>query len=206
MHLKRNEVPVEWPIERKGTKYVVSTNLRKGVPVLIALRNMLELAGTRKDVKEMIKLGKIKVNHKKINEESHPLALFDILSLENKNFKLEIKNGKFKLEETKDNDEKIAKIIGKKVLNNGKVQLNLSDGRNYIASEKANTGDSAIIDLKNSKIIKMVKMGEKSKIIFIAGKHLGEEGEIEKIENKTAVVRTKKGKVNAELNNLMVTK
>jgi len=40
MHLKRQKVPKNWPIKRKGTSYVVrpKSNLSNGIPILIAIR------------------------------------------------------------------------------------------------------------------------------------------------------------------------
>ena len=53
MHLKRQNTPKSWPIHRKGTKYIVRPqfNPRKGVPILILLRDMLKVAKNRKEVK-----------------------------------------------------------------------------------------------------------------------------------------------------------
>ena len=56
MHLKRQKIPKNWPIKRKGTKYLVrpNSNLTKGIPILIILRDMLKVAQNRREVKRII--------------------------------------------------------------------------------------------------------------------------------------------------------
>ncbi len=192
MHLKRNKVPKKWPVKRKGSKYVVrpNHNLRKGIPVLIILRDILELVENKKEVKTLINLGKIKVNNKEIKSEKHPLILFDILSLKDRDFRLVLSGKKYKIEEGR--GEKISKVIGKKILKGRRLQVNLSDGRNYFTKKKIKTGDSVVIDIKENKISKILPLKESCKVLFISGRHMGEEGEVTKIEGKILV------KVNGE--------
>lgn len=210
MHLKRSQSPKTWPIARKGTKYIVRSlqNLKNGVPLLIALRDILQVAENRKEVIHILNLGKIKVNGKIIKREKYPLTLFDNLSLEDKNLKLIIKNKKFAFEEVngRNADQKIAKIIGKTIVNGGKIQINLSDSRNYLIKEKAKVGESVIIDLKENKVEEILQLKNGSKIIFISGKHIGEEGKVEKIEDKIIIVSSGKEKINAKQESLMVIK
>ena len=56
MHLTRAQASNKIPIPRKGSKYVARPlmNLKDSVPVVIAVRDMLKLARTAKEVKKMI--------------------------------------------------------------------------------------------------------------------------------------------------------
>ena len=56
-HLSRQEIPKKWPIERKGSTYIVRPRFdtENGIPLLIALRNMFNLAQTRKEAKKIIR-------------------------------------------------------------------------------------------------------------------------------------------------------
>lgn len=209
MHQKRNKTPKIWPIPRKGTKYVVRAvhAQKKGIPLLIVLRNILKIAKDRKEAKMLLNLGKIKVNGKIIREEKFPLLLFDILNLAEKNFKLILKNKKFAVLEIKDKKlEKIVKVVGKKLVGKGKMQINLADGRNYLFDKKVRVGDSVVVDLEANKIVEVLPFEKGRKIMFIAGKHLGEEGEVESIDEKTANIKVENEKINAKLNNLIVIK
>ena len=56
MYLKRQKVPKNWSIHRKGTKYVVRprANFEKGVPLLIVLRDMMKVVQNRKEAKKAL--------------------------------------------------------------------------------------------------------------------------------------------------------
>ena len=41
--MKRQKAPKNWPIKRKGTKFVIKGD-EKGVPLLIALRDILKIS------------------------------------------------------------------------------------------------------------------------------------------------------------------
>lgn len=205
MHLTRNEVPRTWPIPRKGTKSIVvpKNNKANGIPLLILLRDMLKIGEKRKEIEKIMREGKIKVNGKVVKDEKYALVVLDILSLGDKSYKLVLKNKKFNLEETKEK-EKIVKIVGRKILKGKKVQINLGDGRNIMTSEKLNIGDSVAINFEG-KIARKIELKENAKVMVISGSHIGEEGKVERIDekNKTADIRMVKEKVNLNLNRIM---
>lgn len=195
MHLKRNESPGIWPIPRKGTKCLAVPNHYKmrAITALLALRDLLKVGKTAREIKNIIHEKKVKINGKVISDEKFPLMLFDTLSVGNKNYKLNIENKKFKLEETKENT-KISKIIGRKILAGKKMQINLNDGRNFLAKEKMNIGDSVLV--QDGKIVKVIPLKIGAEVIVIGGSHLGEEGKVEKIDKRTVTVTLKHGKLN----------
>jgi small subunit ribosomal protein S4e len=214
-HLKRHAIPKRWPIQRKGTAFVVKPNrsFSESLPVLIVLRDLLKVAKNRKEVKKMIHMKNILLNGKEVRDEKEGILLFDIITLtpSKNNYRLTIiKNEKFNLEEIKESEanSKIAKIIGKKILKGKKVQLNLSDGRNFLSNIQCKIDDSVSINLKEKKIEKCIQLTENSSVIVFAGKHSGEKGKIEKInkEKKTAEINTGKEKINVLIKQLMVTK
>ena len=49
--MKRQMAPKNWPIQRKGTTFVVKGD-EKGVPILIALRDMLKISKNKPKVEE----------------------------------------------------------------------------------------------------------------------------------------------------------
>jgi small subunit ribosomal protein S4e len=213
-HLKRHAIPKSWPIQRKGTTFVVQPNrgFSDSLPVLIILRDLLKVAQNRKEAKKMIHMKSILLNGKEVRDEKSGVMLFDVITLvpSKKNYKLVVlKNEKFHIEEIKENEAntKIAKIIGKKVLKGKKVQLNLSDGRNFLANLKCKVNDSVLINLKSKKIEKCIPMEEHSEAIVFAGKHSGEKGKIEKINHERKIVEINNGKenINALIKQVMVT-
>lgn len=212
MHLKRNEMLKIWPLKRKGTKYLVRPlhNLKTGIPLLIILRDILKLGKTRKELKNILNEKRIKVNQKVVKNDKFPLGILDVLSLDNKNFRIIIKNKKFSLKEIeeKEAEEKVVEIIGKKILRGKKVQINLMDGRNYLIKDDLKVGDSVIINLKENKITNTARFKENSKVLFVSGKHIGEEGIIKKIDNerKLATIKLKDEEVSTHFKTVMVIK
>lgn len=201
-HLKREQTPKSWPIERKGTTYIVrpSYNLSSGVPVLLIIRDLLKLGRTRREVRKAINAGQILLNHRKVSDEAESASLFDILTivppkgsqLKAKNYKVIIgKNKRFNVDEVSDADaeRKIIKIADKKTLKGKKIQINLMDGRNFISDMKCRVNDSVVVNLKDKKLEKCLPLKAGSKAIVFAGKHAGEEGKIAELEEGNNMVK-----------------
>jgi len=167
MHLKRQQSPKNWPTKRKGTTYIVRPryNISGGLPISIIMRDVLGFAKTRREVKKAINLKQILLNNKEVLDERSNALLFDIITiippkesnLPEKYYRIEIgENKKFKVEEInkQESNHKIAKIINKKTLKGNKIQINLSDGRNFLSDFKYKVNDSVLINLKDKKIEK----------------------------------------------------
>ena len=213
MHLKRQKVPKNWPIKRKGTSYVVrpNSNLYNGLPILIAIRDILKLAQNRKEVKKIIHKKQILLNESPIKDEKNSICLFDKLTIvpSKEFYQLSLsEKGKFQIEKISPGEEnfKISKIINKKVLKGKKIQLNLSDGRNFLSNIKCSVNDSVLIDLKKRKIEKCLPLKERAEILVFAGKHSGKKGKINKMDlkKKTAELLSNEEKINVLIKQIMV--
>jgi ribosomal protein S4E len=86
------------------------------------------------------------------------------------------------------------------------IQINLNDGRNYLFDKKTDVGDSVIINFKENKIQEILPFQEGCKIMFIKGKHIGEQGTVSNIDEKRKIimVKTEAGEINAKQANLIV--
>ncbi|MEK6848171.1 MAG: hypothetical protein AABX65_00890 [Nanoarchaeota archaeon] len=204
MHLKRQEAPNNWPIARKGTAYVVVPRQAPGesIPLLVIIRDILHLAKTRKEVEMSLRSGKIKVNGKATRDDRFCARLFDIIDIGDKRYAVGLsKNGKFRVEETHKARKltKILMITGKKTLKNNKTQLHFNDGRGIISKDKYKTKDFVLFDLENSKIIKNIPLKKGQKIIVVKGKHSGEDGKLDSVENDKAIILINSSKINIPL-------
>jgi small subunit ribosomal protein S4e len=210
-HQKREQTPKNWPIPRKGTAFVVKGNA-KGVPVLVALRDMLNLAQNRNEVKKAIHKRALVISGKKVHDEKKIIYLYDILSIlpSKKDYQLVLNDkGKFiftQVSKEKTN-EKISKIISKKRLKGNKIQVNLLDGRNYFCDIKCSLNDSVLISLDKKKITKILPMKKGAEVLVIGGKHSGKIGKILSLDEKEKIVEieSKEGKFNILIKHLMVT-
>ncbi len=215
MHIKRQVIKKFWPVPRKGTVFlsVVTHNKTDGVPLMTIMRDVLKLVRTRKELKKLINGKKIQINGKTIRETNYPLMLFDVLSLPSikKNYVAVLKSKKMHLEELpeKDAGSRTYKVLGKTPLKSKKIQINLSNGKNVISSEKIKVGDFVLISNSHNKIIKIAPIEKGSQVNIVKGKHVGKEGKINSIvkegENNVAEIETKdKDKIRVKVEDLFM--
>lgn len=212
MHLKRQKTPKSWPVKRKGTTYIIrGRDLKNGIPLLIALRDMLKITKDRRETKIALNSGKILLNSKIARDEKNTAKLFDVITIfpSKEYFRITLnEKGKFDLEKENEKDSiyKISKIENKKILKQKKIQINLSDGRNFLFNEKCKTNDSILINLKENKIEKCIELKEKANALVIGGKHAGTKGTIIKVDNekKSVELENKEKKINVLIKQLIV--
>lgn len=211
MYKTRSSMSKLLPIPRKGTRYIVtpSHDHQKSIPLLIAMRDILNIVNTRKELKKIIIDKKVSINSKVAREDSHSLVLFDTLSLKdaNKYYRVDYsESGKLMLKEISEKDagRKIVKVVSKKMLKGKKVQINFNDGRNILSNEKINVGDSALVDFSTKKIEKILPVKEKAKVTVIKGKHMGSTGEISKIDQEKIYVKSKSKEFEIKLEEFIV--
>lgn len=210
-HMKRQTIPKIWGLPRKGTTFVMK-NTTKGLPLVIALRDLLGIAQNKREVKKAVHKKDLMISNKLARDEKTPLELFDLLTIvpAKKNYSLTLTDkGKYALEEIADKDakSKVSKVIGKKAIGEKKIQINLLDGRNYISDVKCNVNDSVTIDLVKNTISKVIPLKEKASVLIVGGKHIGTSGKITKMipEHKMIEVETKEEKFNVLIKHIMVT-
>ena len=202
MHIKRMTIPKTWPLPKKEKIYIVrgkgSHSLKLSLPLLVIFRDILKDVNTRKELKKILLKGEIMVNNEIIKNENFSVGLFDRIYVKkyDKGFSLILDiNRQLKIMEiSKDKmQKKPFKVIGKRVLDNKKIQVNLYGGWNILTSEKLNIGDSVLISLKDKKIVETLKFAKGSFALVISGKHMGEHGKIESVDNKvTLTIKNKK--------------
>lgn len=191
MYQNRSEVSMRIPIPRKGTKYVARQrgSLKNSVPVVVAIRDMLKLARTTKEVKKMIHEKALKINGKEVKDHRESINLLNILQADKSYLLTFLTTGRFVLEEHKEK-ERTCKVIGKKILSGKKVQLNLHDGSNVISDKKITVQDTVYLDF-SGKLTKHVVIEKGKSCIIISGKYIGRKGKIESAENGNVTVKMK---------------
>jgi len=192
MHLTRIESTTKLPIQRKGTKYIARTkgSLQNSVPVVVAVRDMLNLARTTKEVEYMVRNKLLFLNGRNVRDIHEAINLFNIISA-GKHYKLSLNlSGKFNFEEIKDSDSRQCKIIGKKSQKKRTTQFNLHDGTNILSKEKLNIGDTVTLN-KEGKIISHTPLERGKECIVISGKYSGHKGKIEARDGRIIQVNLK---------------
>lgn len=199
MHIKRKASSIKLPLARKGTKYIARAfdNHTSAVPVIIAVRDLLNLAKTRKEVLQMIKNKVLKINGRLVRDPKESIKMFNIFEAGKKYVLTLLPTGKFVLKETKE-DSRIGKIIGKKLVGKNRIQFNLHDGTNFISSEKMTIGDSVYLDF-SGKIKKHVSFEKGKEAFVLSGKYVGLSGKITEVRFPFVTIKLEGKEENAVL-------
>lgn len=204
MHQSRQEVTRKIPITRKGTKYIAraSSDLENSIPVVVAVRDLLKIAKTAKEVKAMIHNKLLKLNGRHVKDTNESIRLFSILEADKKYVLTMLETGRFAFEETK-NSERLCKVVSRKLVSKKKIQLNLNDGSNVIGGKDIAVNDSLYLDF-HGKIKSHVKFEKGKSCIVIAGKYVGAKGKISSVDNKKCSVKMKDKEAELEDSSVIV--
>ena len=139
-HLFSLNAPANWPIERKKNVWITRPNpgphpLNKCLPINILLKQLLKYARTAREVRTILNAGDIIIDNKVRKDYRFPVGIMDSISIKktDENFRLFIdENNNYQLNKINKDEIKLkpCKIINKRILKKGKIQLNLYDGKN----------------------------------------------------------------------------
>ena len=204
-HLKSLNTPKTWNILRKAQVFVTrpypgQSSLLLGMPISLILRDQLHIATTQKEVKYILHQKEILANNKVVCEPKYIVGFMDTLSVPKlkKHYRgFLTQKGKITFIEIPESekDKKVCKIIGKKFYK-GKTQINLYDGRNILVDKDSYTvGDSVLISIPQPKILDHFKLEKGAFIVLTGGKHVGQKGTIEHVDEQTLRYKRAGGEV-----------
>jgi small subunit ribosomal protein S4e len=202
-HLKRLPAPSFWPIYRKEHQWTVKPkpgphSLNRCLPLLLVLREMLQLVRTRREAKYLLSKGNVKVNGRVRRNDDFPVGIMDVIEFPTiqKIYRvLPSTNKGLSLCAITDQEKdfKLCQIINKTCVKGGHIQLNLNDGRNLLIrvkdpqdpqEETYQTYDTLKIQLPDSERLDSLKFEEGSLAIVTDGKNIGRWGQIVEIEKQ----------------------
>ncbi len=192
-HMKRITIPTSWTIPRKEYYWAVSP--RAGphptqfcVPLLVVVRDMLELADNSREARMIIGSGKVLVDGKAVTDRKFPVGLMDVIEIPELKDIYRVmmdKRGKWVLTRIPKEESKfkLTKIIGKTTVKGGRTQLNLFDGRNVLLkADRYKVGDTLKIEVPKQKVVSHYPMQKGSLAFITSGAHIGQIARIEDIE------------------------
>jgi len=174
--------------------------LEYGLALGMILRDNLKLAQTMGEIRKIILSNDILVDGKKQKDYRYNVGLFDVISIPHlkKHYRISLDNkGRLVVIEipVSESSTKICKVVGKKVLAGGKIQLNLHDGKNLSGQIKARVGDSLVLNLPDLKVKEVLELQKGAAIFLIKGKHSGDLGVLESLSlNKKEALYQSAGK------------
>jgi small subunit ribosomal protein S4e len=205
VRMKRLLAPEFWKIHKKSSKWLVTPRPGahkkfESIPLAIVLRDILKVVETGEEAKKVVKNKEVLVDNRLIKDYRFGVGLMDTMTIPKikKYFRvMPSKKGLDILEiSEKEHKLKICKITDKKILKNGKVQLNLHDGNNLLVKEDVfKTGDSILLELPEKKIVEHLKLDTGVLALITKGKNAGKIGKVKEI----IVTKTRRNKVTVEI-------
>ncbi len=190
-HLKAYAAPKSWTIHRKVNKWIIRPNpgahpLERAMPIGLLLKQ-LGCGQTSRETKKIVNQKAVMVDGTIVKDSHASIGFMDTLkispgtslrcSLDDKG-RLQF----IKIPEAETN-KKICQITGKRTIKKGKIQLNLSDGRNIlIEKNEYAVGDSLLIEVPKQKILEHLPLEKGSTAFLIKGKHISMIGTIDDIQ------------------------
>lgn len=151
----------------------------------------LHICETQRLAKKLVTQGKVLVDGRKVASVKFPLGLMDIISIPalKKQFMIIIQSGELHAIEISEKTAatKLCRIMDKTVLDGGRIQLHLHDGRNIIIvreEDRFKTGDTLKLSIPKQTVQGFLKM-EKGAICYIhQGRHSGQTAKLDQIVDR----------------------
>lgn len=205
-HLKRLAAPRIYPVPRKRPhgKYTVRTSpgphpKESSVPLAVVLRDILGYAKNLREVRKILAQRLVYVDGRIITDYKFPVGFMDVIYIKRieKHWRVLPHRKRLILHEITPEEArfKIVRIIGKRYVNNGWIQLNLEDSRNILFKvkndeerreilDKYKTWDALKISIPEQKILGHFKLEPGAYGLLMGGTHAGEHGEIIQISSQ----------------------
>ena len=205
--LKRKPAPRFWPIHRKEAVWIVRPSsgphsLEKCLPLSLVLRDILEVAETRKEAKKIISQGKVYVDGKVRLKDDFPVGLMDVISIPDlKKFYRVLPSHKGLFLNPLSKEEasfKLIRVEGKTIVKNGISQIALHDGSTMLLKEEDpespseisyETFDTLKLGLPEKEVLGQLKTKKGNMAVITGGKNIGKQGKIVEIEKTEAKKR-----------------
>ena len=216
-HLKRKPAPNFWPIHKKEHRWIVKPGVgphraAASLPLLVVLRDILNLARTRREVDVILERRNVIVDGVVRRGDDFPVGLMDVIDIPvlKKTYRilpLPRKGLRPYGIEFNEKEFKLCKIVNKATINRGNIQLNLHDGRNKLIKvvdprkpleDVYKTNDLLKIKLPSQEIMGHLRFEPGVLALVESGRNVGRWGEVVKLSEpnvygSTAILRDSKG-------------
>ena len=193
--LKRLAAPRSWDIRRKGPRFVFKPApgphpIAASYPLGVVVRDLASLATLSKELKFLVKTGKVLVDGKERRTPSFPVGLFNLVRvpLEGANFRL-VPSPKGLVLAKVEGDEanrKLCSVHTKTKVSGGHIQYGLHDGRSIVddALDLA-PGDAVLLEVPSQKVLGHAKLEKGSLGLVLTGERAGQLGIIADVKKGT---------------------
>ncbi len=191
-------------------------NLKTTVSIGYVIRDLLHLADNKKEVNYIINNRDVIVDKKIVKSKNLPVGFYDIIEFPKieKYYKVTFKeNAEIALIEIKAEEAKykLCKILSKKVIKKGNIQLKTNDGRTILTTNNAYKTKATIkYDLEDNTIKEYIPLETKKEAFIVGGRHIGKKATIIEIKESTMLkpslitLKTSDGEIETTEKNVFV--
>jgi len=193
--MKRLAAPRSWDISRKSNRFIFKPlpgphPIAASYPLGVVVRDMASMATLSKELKLMMKAGKVKVDGKLRSTPRFPVGLFNVVSvpLEGADFRLVPSPKGLALAKVGADEasKKLCSVNTKTKVKGGHIQYGFHDGRS-IVDDKLNLslGDAVLLEVPSQKVLGQAKLAKGSLGLVLTGDRAGQLGKIADVKKGT---------------------
>jgi small subunit ribosomal protein S4e len=194
-HMKRLAAPPTWPLKRKAHIWATKPSpgahsIESSMPAAMVLRDMIKACDTGREAKRIIGNRELLVDGTPVKNPKAPIGMMDTISIPkmNLNFRMLLTDkGKLTIVPISADEAKwkLCRIENKTKISGGKIQLNLSGGRNIVLdANQYKTGDTLKIDVLDQKVLGSFPLAPGASALIINGALAGK---VETIQEQVVV-------------------
>ena len=193
--MKRLAAPRSWDIPRKSNRFVFKPlpgphSIAAAYPLGVVVRDMASMADLSKELKFMLKSGKVRVDGKERRTPRFPVGLFNVVSvpLEGVDYRLVPSTKGLALAKVSPDEArmKLCSVNTKTKVKGGHIQYGLHDGRSVLDDGlNLSPGDAVLIEVPSQKVIGKAKLAKGSLGLVLTGDRAGQLGKIAEVKEGT---------------------
>ena len=193
--IKRLAAPRSWDIARKQNRFVFKPlpgphPIATSYPLGVVVRDLASMANLSRELKYMMKTGKVKVDGKERRTSRFPVGLFNVVSVpaEGVDYRLVpspkgLALAKVTAEEAR---TKLCSVNTKTKVRGGHMQYGLHDGRSLVDDGLGlSPGDALLIEVPSQKVIGQARLTKGSLGLVLTGDRAGQLGTIAEVKEGT---------------------
>lgn len=193
--LKRLAAPKSWDISRKAHRFIYKPvpgthPIPSAYPLGVVVRDLASMAENSKELRVMVKTGRVLVDGKERRTPRFPVGLFNLVSVpvEGADFRMVptprgLTLAKVPADEAR---KKLCSISSKTKVRGGHIQYGLHDGRSLVDDKIGlSPGDAVLIEVPSQKVLGQTRLAKGSVGLVLSGERAGQLGKIVEVKKGT---------------------
>jgi len=179
-HMKRLAAPRTWPLKRKAAVWAAKQSpgahsIESSMPASMVLRDMMGVCDTAREAKRIIGNRDLFVDGTAVKNPKAPIGLMDTVTVPKMGLSYRMlltDKGKLTLVPIPEDEAgwKLCRVEGKTKISGGRIQLNLSGGRNIVLDGNMyGSGDTLKIDVADQRVVGSYPLADGAAALIVSG-------------------------------------